>query len=492
MSAGTRSCRTAWMRGGVTAALALCLLGSAPSWALDAVGYGANQGEARQRAAIELVNQIQVRVQSVVESCTQTVGRKAEDCGARVLRRTVSDLPLLGLRYEPISGGAEGYGAKAVLDPKVAGPLFRRKLAELHADFAAASQALDTAKDARQRYELLGRQLVTLRSIFDHGLVAVALGESVTEAPGNESSLLSLRTRLELSVDSIPMAARVLLKDLEGSLAGVGAMAVAGSREVTDFGAAMSKALLSEGVGRPGTVYVGQGEYRVLDNGQVEIALELRQQSDAKLVTVRTVRLLPEGYAGLEVKPTTPDFERLLQQGVVVSGNLKVDITTARGSANLLFTEGETIRLLVRANQPVYLYVVGNVVHGSQRFSYLLPLQGNPSDAIDVADWPRQPDRFIKYLSPTYVDHHVEIGEFEVVAPFGTEHLQVFSSPRRFELSQLPGVRYQRLTGYFLIDGSADNIGATVNRTRGLAVKRRDQAKVEVAEGTLTFTTKPR
>jgi hypothetical protein len=492
MSAGTLHCRMAWGRAGVTAALALCLLGNARSWALDAVGYGTTQGDAKQRAAVELVNQIQVRVQSVVEACTQTVGRKAEDCGARVLRRTVSDLPLLGLRYDPIPGGAESYGARAVLDPKVAGPLFRRKLVELHADFAAASQALEAAKDAGQRYELLGRQLVTLRSILDHGLVAVALGESVTEAPGNESTLLSHRTRLEQSVDSIPMAARVLLKDLEVSLASVGALAVAGSREVTDFGAAMSKALLAEGVGRPGTAYVGQGEYRLLDNGQVEIVLELRLAADAKLLAVRTVRLLPEAYAGLEVKPATPDFERLLRDGVVVSGDLKVDITTTRGAANLLFTEGETIRLLVRANQPAYLYVVGNVVQGSQRFSYMLPLQGGPADANDADNWSRQPDRFIKYLAPTYVDHHVEIGEFEVVAPFGTEHLQVFSSTRRFEPSQLPGVRYQRQTGYFVIDGSVDNIGATVSRTRGLAVKRKDQAKAEVAEGTLTFTTKAR
>ncbi|MCU0732563.1 MAG: hypothetical protein MUE84_13395, partial [Hyphomonas sp.] len=173
-------------------ALALWLIAGTAS-AIDADGYGATLAEARHRAAGELVTQIQVRVQSVVEACTRVSGRQADDCGSRVLRRTASDLPLLGLRYRELRGGTERHGARAMLEPSVALPLYRRKLAELNAEFAAASTALEAANDGSQRFDLVGRQLATLREILDHALVAVALGDTVGDAPGSETALLAQR-----------------------------------------------------------------------------------------------------------------------------------------------------------------------------------------------------------------------------------------------------------------------------------------------------------
>lgn len=473
-------------------ALALLCLMAGTASALDADGYGATLAEARQRAAGELVTQIQVRVQSVVEACTRVSGRQAEDCGSRVLRRTASDLPLLGLRYREVPGGTERHGARAMLEPPTALPLYRRKLADLNAEFAAASTALEAAKDGRQRYELIGRQLATLREIVDHGLVAVALGDTVGDAPGSETALLAERARLEQSVDSMGLAARLLLKDVDGTLTHVQPVLASGSDEVTDFSAALSKALLAEGSGRTGAALTAKGDYRLVEDGQIEVVLELRRRSEGGIAAVRTVRLQPQAFAGLEVKPRAPNFESLLRTGMVTSNEFKVELTTDRGGRELLFRAGESVRLLVRSNEPVYYYIVGNVVLPDGQFSYLLPLIGNPADDPAPERWAGQTDRFVKYLPPTSVNHHEVIGEFEVQQPFGTEHLQVFASTQRFDAAQLPRVRYRPDSGYYVIEGSEGNVTQAVTLTRALVVKKRDQKNSPVVESTLSYSTKPR
>jgi hypothetical protein len=183
-----------------------------PTHALEGRGYGATAtaSDARQRAAADLVGTIQTRVLAVVESGTQVAGRTAQDCGSRVLKRTQSDLPMLGLRYDAIPGDGERHGARALLDPKTALPLYRRKLADLRAEFDAGQTALPKAKDARQRHALLTDQLARLRAWNDHRLVAVALGDTVDEAPVAETAIVQELEGLETAVDSLSLAERAV------------------------------------------------------------------------------------------------------------------------------------------------------------------------------------------------------------------------------------------------------------------------------------------
>ncbi len=471
---------------------ALLWLMAGTASALDADGCSATLAEARHRAAAELVTQIQVRVQSVVEACTRVSGRQAEDCGSRVMRRTAADLPLLGLRYPQPPGGTERHGARAMLEGPVALPLYRRKLNELNAEFTAASTVLESAKEGRQLYELIGRPLATRREILDHGLVAAALGDTVVEAPGSEAALLAQRARLEQSVDSMGLAAHLLLEDVDGTLASFQPVLSGGSHEVTDFSAAFSQALLAEGGRRAGAALTAKGDYRLVEGGQIEVVLELRRRSEGGIAAVRTVRLHPQAFAGLEVKPRAPSLENILRAGMVTSNEFKVELATDRGGRELLLRAGETVRLLVRSNEPVYYYIVGNVVLPDGQFAYLLPLIGNPADDPAPEGWAGQADRFVRYLPPTSGNHHEVIGEFEVQQPFGIEHLQVFASTQRFDAAQLPRVRYHRNSGYYDVEGSEGNVTQAVAHTRALVVKKRDQKNSSVVEATLSYTTKPR
>ncbi len=279
-------------RAGVSACVMLVLLAARTAGALESEGFGATRTEAKQHAAADLVSNIQVRVRHVVESCKQTVGRRAEDCGSRVLRHSVADLPLLGVRYVEIPGQGEPFGARAVLDPSTALPLYRVKLKELQGEFAASAKALEAASGGLQRYELLRRQLACVRSWQDHRLVSVALGDPDQEAIARETELQVQMEIFERGVDSIALAARVLLQEVPGKLLNVDPLIMAGAEEITPFAQEMSKALLAEGGARTGRLMAAKGDYRIQDDGSVVVTLELRQVPEADLLSVSRVTLL--------------------------------------------------------------------------------------------------------------------------------------------------------------------------------------------------------
>lgn len=470
-------------RGAVTL-LWLLLTSTAVSAAgvLQGFGYGPSPEEARQRAAADLVTTIQVQVKSVVEACTQVKGSTAMDCGSRVLRRTAAELPMLGLRYDAVPGESERYGARALLDPATALPLYRSRLAELTAQFAAARAALEKASDNRRRHELLTTQLTRLRAISDHRFVALALGDTVAEPDTSEAALGSELAALEDSVDSLTLAARVLLRGVDARFVRIDPPGRSDSDEVTPFAAALVDALRAEGLGRDGPdVRVG-GEYRVLENGQVEVALEFRQARTGEVGAMRIARLQPAAYAGYRIEPRAPNLDRLLKEGVALSDTLRADITTGKGSRDLLFEAGEEIRVLVRLNRSGYFYLVGHVVREGEQFSYLLPLDGA------AASDPRPPaSAFIRYVPPDEANHLIEIGTFTVIAPHGTEHLQLVASTGPLD-RQLPATRFDADTGYHVIPGTAGDAAQGVSITRGLRLNRRQS--VEGTEATLTFTTR--
>lgn len=464
-----------------------CLLSiAAGAQALEGNGYGSDADEARQRAAADLAAAIQVRINSVVESCTQVANRRAEDCGSRVLNRTATDLPLLGLRYRELPGGYEPAGAKALLEQETSAALYRDKLGALNKEFAAGAQILAATQDRKARHALLERQIGTLRAIADHRLVAIPLGLQVEELPASESALASERESLEETVDSIAFAARVLLKGLNGRLQEAEPLTASSSREATPLGVALADALRVEMSGRAsgqsGPRLRLAGEYRLLDNGDVDVVLELRNEVSREFVGVRSVRLARAGYAGYRAQPLAPDFEKLLRQGEAVSGDLRAELVTTVGARQLKFKAGESLKLAARLNRAGYFYVVGHIVRKDSQFSYLLPLHDGAERDVSEA-------RFIRRVPADQANHYIELGEFSIEPPFGTEHLQIIASTQPPK-DTLPALRFDSASGYYVIQGSSGDAKKGLALTRGL--KPKPDAQAMVAEGTLTFTTSER
>lgn len=474
--------------GWLLSGLLLCAPGA---FALEGVGYGVDADTAQRHAAADLAAMVQVRINSVVELCTQVRNNAPEDCGTRVVSRSATDLPLLGLRYFELPGGSEPAGARASLQLEISKDLYRDKLATLEREFAEVAKLLATTQERRARHSLLERQIATLRALADHRLVAVALGMKVNDPPASEAALMLEREALEVSVDSIAFAARLLLRDIKGRLPEAAPLNAVGSREATPLGSALADALRAEMSGRQGPRLQVTGEYRLLTQGDkpgdkqgvttgdIDIVLEIRQAIGKELVAVRSVRLTRAGYAGYRAEPLAPDFERLLRQGEAVSGDLRVELVTTEGGRTLKFTAGETIKLVARTNRAAYFYIVGHVMHEGAQLSYLLPLQ-------EVAASEPAEARFIRRVPADLANHYGQIGEFTVEAPFGTEHLQIVASTAPLK-NALPGHRYDPKSGYYILNGSQGNANKGLQTTRGL--KPKPENKAMVAEGTLTFTT---
>ena len=453
----------------------LCFSGWA--FALEGQGYGPSEEAARQAAVADLVSSIQVQVKAVVESCTQLVGKKAEDCGSRVLTRSVSDLPLLGLSFVKTASGREAFGARAQLLPETSMPLYASVLQRLNKDFLAGSAVLANTKGRAERYALLGRQLTTLLAIQDHRLVASALGLRSEEAPASEASLLAMRSELEDNADSLPYAAKLLLKELEGHVRTAEPLRPVNSREATPLGSALSDALRAELSTRVASALHLTGEYRLLDSGEVDVLLEVRDEATRRVLALRSVRLLKAAYAGYRAEPLAPDFEKLLRQGEAISGDLRAELVTTQGSQTLKFKSGESIKLAARLNRAGYFYVVGHVLRPDGQFSYLLPLQEGENDA-----------RFIRRIPADQANHYIEIGEFIIEPPYGTEHLQIIASSQPIK-GVLPPYEMDPQSGYYKVSGSNGNAKAGLVKTRGLKPKVQAQAEAFIAESTLTFTT---
>jgi len=462
------------------ACLLVTLLACGDALALEGQGFGIDTDEAQRHAVADLAAAIQVRINSVVESCVQVNRGKADDCGSRVMHRTATDLPMLGVRYQPLPGGLEPAGAKALLEMETSGPLYREKLDSMNRDFVAGTQALATTRDRRIRHALLERQIATLRAIADHRLVALALGMQVGDMPASEAALLNEREALEEAVDSIAFAARVLLKDIRGRALAAEPLTTPGSREATPLGSALADALRSEISGREGPRLRSTGEYRLLDTGDVDIVVELRNEASRDLVGVRSVRLKRAGYAGYRAESLAPDFEQLLRLGEAVSGDLRVDLVTTIGARQLKFKAGETLKLAVRMNRAGYFYVIGHIVRPNSQFSYLLPLR----DGQDIGD-----ARFIQRVPADQANHYIELGAFTVEPPYGTEHLQIIASTQPPRES-LPLTRFDPESGYYVIQGSNGSVKNGLALARGL--KPKPDNKLMLAESTLTFTTSER
>ena len=452
--------------------------------AMEGNGFGRTDEEAKQRAAADLAAAIQVQVKSVVERCQKVSKRDVEDCGSRVSNLTATDLPMLGLVYKPQPAtettSTDRFGAKVEFSAQSL-PLYRLQLDRLRKNFTDGAATLTKIADQKQRYALLTTQLATLRSYQDHRLVAAALGDNAPELPANESALQSEREKLEEIADSIPFAARLLVRDLVGTVARFEPFLMKQSREVTPFGAALTDALRSEMTGRGGPAMRIAGQYQVLSNGDVDLLLEIRDDASGQIAGVRSARLTKAGYAGLRAEPLAKDFEKLLASGEAVSDALRVDIMTSQGGnhSGLAFKQGDSIKLIARANRAAYFYVVGHVTRDKEQFSYLLPVNEG-GDALS---------RFVRRIPADQANHYVEIGEFTVEPPFGTDHLQIVASTQAFQHNELPPFTEDRATGYFMLNSGKSSAAAGLKGTRGIKPKETKQRFV--SESTLTFTSLP-
>lgn len=448
-----------------------CLPLSVSALTLQAEARAATAEQAKREALAALAESIFVNVKSEIESHTESSGRQKQS----LHMQASSDVPLMGVEISTQQSGAE-FVCTVKLDATKSALAYRQRVAELFNEINELDKKISRTKGQGNQYIMLVHALTVLEQYEKYKAVAQLLGETqfAVLSRSRQDTEAQLRA-LEKSAFSIELAAQILSKKLQAEKVFVFPAMPQGSHEVTAFGRVMRDRLaeLLPTVEHPDQAsQFFKGEYEILENG-IHLTYRLLDRNGNTLLT-RVATLAPAAYQGLQFQPVTVDFDRLLYQGVVLSSDFRVQITTNHGGENVLFNEKQDVGLLVKLNRPGYFYVVGHVLKADENLSYLLELGNADSDR-----------RFVRFVNADEVNKWLSIGRFEASAPFGVESLQVIASSDD-PLNRLPQHLFNPSSELYVI---AENAQQGIVKTRALKPVRTQSDRVYQQEAVLMFTT---
>ena len=146
-------------------------------------------------------------------------------------------------------------------------------------------------------------------------------------------------------------------------------------------------------------------------------------------------------------------------EGEFVSSGLQVEVWTDKGSANLLYTEGEEMKVFVRVNREAYIRLLYILADGRRTMLY---------------------DNH--YIDQSKVNRVVEIPEeFECAPPFGVEFLVVAARTEAF-----PPIQTYESDGYHFL--SAKDARQAARNFRGMR-KKQKRPDIQQSEARLVLTT---
>jgi hypothetical protein len=290
---------------------------------------------------------------------------------------------------------------------------------------------------------------------------------AISEAPPIiEPKVVEPKLRAEpVKVKSISDAAKAIVEHLGRNGTYVYPPHPEGAVEITPFGRAILKKVEERlkpiNPDRDKKTFVLNGSYTI--GKQNEVTLEYRLFDNKKNKIDQLAVILPaSAYSGNRVKPHAPDVAQMFIQPSETKGDFTSALWTNRGDKDLLFNEGETVKLFVRLTKPGYFYIVGHVVREGDEYSYLVELSNKNA-----------PQKFITYVPPEKANRDIEIGEFIVKPPFGLEYLQLVASTEDL-VQDLPKTKFDLVSGYYIIEKSHGSVKSAIATVRGLQLKMTD------------------
>jgi len=441
---------------------------------LVGIGYGESLTHAKYEALTDLSMNIKADVKAKIQNDI-SVNKGQVTKHTQQSYEVTSRLPIIGAEYQTFEHQDRDIEVHARLSPEKAKALYIHKLKELYKEITTLEKRRNTVKKSAEKETVLKMLLKTLDTYDRYQSVAIVLGAIHIAVPSLtrvqvETELLALHN----SIDSIKLATSVL----SASFSKYQDIYVyppksAQSHEITPFGKVVKMNLAShlKTAHTPSSSqYILTGNYLQTKEGLL-LRYSLLKTTTQESVASAVVTLLPKAYSGVETTPKTLSFDKLLHDGVALSSDLRVQVSTNRGSEDLLFMQGEEITLMVKLNKMGYFYVVGYTELDGEQYAYLIDLndaQGN--------------DKFISFVNADDANKWIALGSFDVEAPLGIESLQVIASNHKMTI--LPKHYFDEKNGYYKIGVKAKE---AVKITRGL--KRKKRKNTEMAEGVLTFTT---
>ncbi len=193
---------------------------------------------------------------------------------------------------------------------------------------------------------------------------------------------------------------------------------------------------------------------RLRDVGSSRILASSEIMLDATYLSVSNLQAKPENALKALAE------QKVFAEGEVISSDIQLDVWTDKGNENLVYSEGEAMKIFVRVNRACHLRILYNFADGSRTLLYN--------------------DYFVDEAKENFT---IEIpGEFECIAPFGAETMLVCA-----RLDPFPTVKtYEQEGVLFLDEKDAKKAGISF---RGFKKKDADPKSVKQTETRLIITT---
>lgn len=453
--------------------LAMLLPSLATAMQFSATGHGATDAEARSNAQAALAESLYVDIRSEYVSLQNSKGTGETELSIS----SSTNLPLLGISIS-VSQKSRGYYAEAMLNSATSLPLYLSTLRELtstinkrHAQLAK----LDRTTQSQVLQELLAAvdQLERLKTVTH------LLGgkENFPVATSRDQLVQQLQTIAALA-PSVEMAAIKLSQLKNYADIYVYPPHPRGSREITQLSRLLRDAVaanIKHRASDPATSnYFYRGEYEILKSG-IYVSYQLMDDT-AKVIQTNTAVLAPEAYNNIAFQPQHVNFDQLLHEGYVQDKSFRASLATNRGSEDLLFRQGESVKLYAKLNSPGYFYIVSHTSNNDGNHSYLLEL----GEGLDKR-------KFVKYVNADDVNKWLELGEFEVAPPFGIESLQLIAASKDI-VNNVPDARWDDKSQLYIVSSDSTDV---IRKTRALKLKKDQAGERQLAETVLMLTTSP-
>ena len=439
-------------------------------------GYGKTEDNAKKEALADLSQNIYVEVNSEFSSIETVVNDAFEELKNRVINLK-SDLPVLGATYEVMTLREEFFVEAGLSYNSVV--LYEAELKNVKKQIDRNLQNLKK-KIPNAEKEVLLKGILTNLAQYDRFRIVAQFMQSknIPDVEITEEEIKNQLNRVLQKADTLDRGLEKIARGIKKKKIYIYPPTTRNSSEITEFASAVKarlSALVNTVASPENAHYYLSGEYQILKNG-IELTYHLL---DTGRNTVHTVMatFLPAAYKGYDIEPKTTDFDKLLKTGVVISGDLRVDVATSKGKRDLVFYKGERLKMLVKMNRPGYFYVVVHNLKKNEKYSYLIDYYEGKDDR-----------RFIYHVSADEANKWIELGEFDVVPPFGVETLQIIASSEDL-INKVPKNNFDYKTELYKI---GNNPYESVGMTRGLIRKERKDKhgkNVSFAEATLVFTT---
>ncbi|MDF1881652.1 hypothetical protein JHD50_10115 [Sulfurimonas sp. MAG313] len=447
------------------------------AWGLEfqGTGFGKDMKEAKYEALADLSQSIKSEVHSSFISHKQETKNSAQSFTQADIKVS-SNLPILGAQFELFEneGIIEALVRLPLPQTKI---LYTQKLQSLYKEIQDLNTESKVNTKSEYKEKILKVLLNRLKEYDRYRSVALVLGLNEMQNPEVnkafvEVSLLALEDKVDTLDKGINIIAKEFIKYKNIYLY---PPKQSQSHEVTPFAKSIKmklQASLSTSLSPSSADYWLIGEYSESDKGIV-LSYTLVDVNKRENIAANTVSFPLGTYKGLRTKPSSLSFDKLLHEGIALSNDFKVAVSTNKGTEDLLFLKDEEIDLTIKLNKMGYYYIVGYTQNKSQKRAYLLELEDAPGNA-----------KFIKFVNADDANKWINLGSFVIEEPFGIESIQVIASNKKIKI--LPKHYYDEKSGYFFV---GQDMKKGLASTRGLIRKKDKDKQVLKAEAVLTFTT---